>query len=213
MALMDTIRKVPTWGWLVVGGATLGVGYSAYRDRKTPDALAPPAGEGDLAAGDGLSQGDYFYGGSQPAPIGIVSPPAPYDNAGEVGSIGQTAFETLVEAVTGVVDTVPALIEAARPDPVPITISLPQAPAPAASPTPIRTTAPGPVATAPTSVTILGKRFVGAYRYAEIPTPKLASRDFNVFFPKPHHDERWRTWYSNGSRHWNKIAEGNWDAR
>lgn len=199
MAIADTLKKVPTWGWLLVGGASLGVGYSLYRDRRNP-ALEGSAGEQSLEAGLDPSL-DYYA--NQPAPIGVVSPPAPYDNTGQVGAIGQTAFETLVEAVTGVVETVPALIEAGRGDPVPINITLPQTPSPAQSPTPPRS---GPPKQGPTSVSILGKRFVGAYRFAEVQTKVPGAREFNVFWHKPHKDERWR---HGKSGNWSKITEGN----
>lgn len=199
MAIADTLKKIPTWGWLLVGGASLGVGYSLYRDKRNPDALEGSAGQTDLEAG--LGSDDYYYAGSQPSPIGVVSPAAPYDNTGQVGAIGQTAFETLVEAVTGVVETVPALIEAGRGEP-PVINVMPAAPSPAAAPEPPRQ---GP-APPQTSVNILGKHFAGAYRYQEIPTPRLKSRDFNVFWRKPHKDQRWRR---NPDGKWTKIAEGN----
>lgn len=210
MAITDTLRKVPTWGWLLVGGAGLGIGYSFYRDRRNPDGLEGSAGEESLTAG--LGEEDYYYGGSQPAPIGVISAPAPYSETGQVGAIGQTAFETLVDAITGIYESVPAIIEAARPDPIEAT-PLPAAPPPdysgspiTAPPAPSPAPAPAPTPVQPTSVTILGRRFSGAYRYTEIATPNLRSRDFNVYWHKPHLDERWRR-SPDGT--WRKIAEGN----
>lgn len=202
MPLKATLRKVPTWGWLVVGGAGLGIGYRLYQDRRTGDAQPGSAGEEDLLATD-----PGYMVSDTPVPYGVQAPVVvqPEGGASEVGSIGQTAIETVIGGITGVIEGLPAIIEASRPEPIPVQVALPATPAPGSQPV----QQPGPVVATPAqppSVTILGRRFPGAYRYSEVSTPNMKARDFNVYYHKPHKDERWRR---SATGTWSKIAEGN----
>lgn len=190
-----TLKKIPPWGWAVGIGGTLGIGYALYRGRRDPTAQEAPAGETDLA---GYTEYDLA---TQPSPGGAYYPSQPIiaEPAETVGAVGQTALETVVGGITGIIESLPGIIEASRPpDPVPVT-DLPAAPAPQ----PL-TPAPAP-APAPQGVTVLGRRFPNAVRSAEIPTPRLQSRDFNIHFPGGR-VERWRTWTDKGQRKWRKIA-------
>jgi hypothetical protein len=210
------LKRVPTWAWVVGGGGILGIGYAMYRDRRMGVEEGPPAGEESLAE---LSEYDLA---TQPSPGGAYYPSQPIiaEPAETVGAVGQVALETLAGAFTGLIETLPGLIEAGRaPEPVVVGdmaaapppdsgagFTSAPTPGPGAArprPAPRRTPAPRP------SVTILGKKFNGATRFHEIPTPGMPhGRDFNVFYPKPHQDERWR--YNTQTRQWRKIASGNW---
>lgn len=189
------LKRIPPWGWAIGAGGILGLGYTLYRQRRTPDAQAPPAGE---SASD-------FYGeydlAAQPSPGGAYYPSTPIiaEPAETVGAVGQTALETAIGGITGVIENLPALI-AATPQPqqseqmdfagiiTALQPLFPTAPAPGAAPPP---TVPNPpAATPPKGVTILGKTFPNATDYKERSHPGRG-REFDVYFPK--RVERWFT--------------------
>lgn len=187
------LKKVPPWGWAIGAGGVLGLGYTLYRNRRTATAIdGAPAGEADLAA-DGV---DYQFA-AQPSPGGAYYPAAGVSDvsAETVGAVGQTAVESVIGGITGVVETIPALLAAVPqsewgPEGVASLIAaMPQAPAPQA--VPISTPAAPPAAKPPTGVTILGRTFPNALSYKELSNPGIG-RTFDVKFHG--RTERWETW-------------------
>jgi hypothetical protein len=188
------LKKIPPWGWAIGAGGVLGIGYSLFRSRRDPTAIdAAPAGEADLAYED-------YTLSAQPSPGGAYYPsPGVVDVSAEtVGAVGQTALETVVGGITGVVESLPALI-ASAPTPEPsewgpegiasIIAAMPQAPAPQAAP--ISAPKKPPAAKPPTGVTILGRKFPNATGYTERKNAGIG-RTFDVQFPG--RVERWETW-------------------
>lgn len=201
------LKKVPTWGWLVLGGSALGLGYALYRDRHSAAPSDVPPGEDAI---------DPALLSSQPSPAGFVSNAAgPVDSGETVGAVGQTALETSVAAITGLFDALPGIITSFR-DPV-FPQSLPQTPAPGsaggssgAAPAPPKAPgAPhvGPGVTYHTAGGKHNKFFPQAYRLAAA-SKSGHNHDFNVFYYKPHKDERWR--YNDSSHRYSLVATGNW---
>lgn len=205
------LKKIPPWGWAIGAGGALGLGYTLFRSRRDATAIdAAGAGEADLAA----TSDDYTLA-AQPSPGGAFYPSNPIiaEPAETVGAVGQTALETVVGGITGIVESVPALLAAvpvAEPNEwgpegiASILAAMPQAPAPQAAPI----TAPKkpPATKPPTGVTILGRKFPNATGYTERAN-KGVGRTFDVQFSG--RVERWETWDAEWVKP-TKSKKGHW---
>jgi hypothetical protein len=202
------LKKIPPWGWAIGAGGVLGLGYTLYRGRRTPDAQV--AGETELT-GDGLTEYDLA---TQPSPGGAYypSPPVSDVSAETVGAVGQTALETGIGGIVGIVETLPSLI-AAVPQSEPVDYAglgefigniIPQTPAP--QPAPVVTTPKPTTTTKPRGVTILGRTWERAIGYREVVNDRRG-RTFVISWPN--RKEMWDTWIPKGSntRKWAKVWE------
>jgi hypothetical protein len=208
------LKKIPPWGWAIGAGATLGIGWRLYKGRREPEALDAPVGEASLdpgTAGYDLATQPSPGGAYYPAPIGE-------DISGEtIGAVGQTALETVIGGITGVVESLPTLIasvpQAPPNDPLDYggladlvnaikpAAPIPQAPAPAAKP--ITTQPKPPTTTKPRGVTILGRTWDRAIGYKEIINDRRG-RTFVISWPN--RKEMWDTWVNKeGQRRWVRV--------
>lgn len=209
----NPLKKMPKWGWLAAGGAVLGIGYSLYRDKHAQAPAPDTAGQTDPTAIDPTT-GQPYGMSVQPSPAGVVYPgAAPADSGATVGSVGQTALETGIGGITGVIEALPGLITALNPVGVepPHNPAFPATPAPApATPVP---RPPGNTPPVPPGYhkgnSIHGKVFPGAYCWAHI-GGRPGVEYYHVRFTN-HVLQRWH--YDSAGKHkgaWKLHWQGRW---
>jgi hypothetical protein len=95
----SAVSKVPTWGWLLAGGAVIGLGYRVLHEQSAADVAAndedsaqgyPDVGSPPAAGGYGGGYGGGYIAPPSPAPITPVVP-----DISEVAAIGKTALQGL----------------------------------------------------------------------------------------------------------------------
>lgn len=212
------IPKLSTPVKLGLAGAVLGLGYAFIRDRKakqTADTTAPTTADGtDPYANSTQDPNAYAVTDAAGFPVGYVSSgAAPIDSGQTVGAVGQTALDTVVGLIPGLVSALapgginPTVTLPASAPPPPATAS---AGAPGAKPSPAGKVRPTGYHPMPIHTKKGAKNFPGAVGFASVSRAK-GVETFHVAF-KDHHLEDWHYDYQGkGEGTWRKVNwTGHW---